>query len=171
MRNIATSIIGNGVISLLWQLRCHCNPDHNKFSSLPNTTVVVMFPNVCFWRRSLIYAQTWQVSSHFYMPVRPTLLHRMALVSFRLFCEKLGNLRDFFGQMVCCSPPPRQKIVRTPMGIDSLRVSKSPIWYDFRKQCRDRLSKYHKRNRSEWRNKEKDICILVVRVTIKVYKR
>ena len=26
-------IIGNGVISLLWQLRCHCNPDDDKFSS------------------------------------------------------------------------------------------------------------------------------------------
>ena len=32
-RNTAASKIGNGVISLLWQLRCHCNPDHNKFSS------------------------------------------------------------------------------------------------------------------------------------------
>ena len=28
--------IGNGVITLLWQLRCHCNPGHNKFSSLSN---------------------------------------------------------------------------------------------------------------------------------------
>ena len=53
VRNNAASIIGNGVISLLWQLRCHCNPDHDKFSSLPNTTVVAIFPNVCWWRRSL----------------------------------------------------------------------------------------------------------------------
>ena len=52
-RNTAASKIGNSVISLLWQLRCHCNPDHNKFSSLSNTTVVVIFPNVCLWRRSL----------------------------------------------------------------------------------------------------------------------
>ena len=52
-RNHAASKIGNGVNSLLWQLRCHCNPDHNKFSSLSNTTVVSIFPNLCLWRRSL----------------------------------------------------------------------------------------------------------------------
>ena len=52
-RNTAASKIGNGVISLLWQLRCHCNPDHNKVSSLSNTTVVLILPNLCFWRRSL----------------------------------------------------------------------------------------------------------------------
>ena len=34
---------------MLWQLWCHCNPDHDKFSS----TVVAIFPNVCLWRRSL----------------------------------------------------------------------------------------------------------------------
>ena len=41
------------------------------------------------------------------MPVRPTLLHRMALVSFLLFRKNLGNLREFFGQMVY--RPPWQK--------------------------------------------------------------
>ena len=48
------------------------------------------------------------------MPVRPRLLHRMDLVSFRIFRKNLGNLREFFGQMVY--RPPRQKIARTPMG-------------------------------------------------------
>ena len=38
------------------------------------------------------------------MPVRPMLLHRMALVSFRLFCKNLGNLQEFFGQMVYRPP-------------------------------------------------------------------
>ena len=41
-RNTAAHKIGNGVIPLLWQLRCHWNPYHNKFSSLvqfSNTTV------------------------------------------------------------------------------------------------------------------------------------
>ena len=47
------------------------------------------------------------------MPVRPMLLHRMALVSFRLFCKNLGKLQEFFGQMVYC--PPWPKIARTPM--------------------------------------------------------
>ena len=37
----------------------------------------------------------------------------MALISFLLFHKKLGNLRDFFGQMVY--RPPWQKISRTPM--------------------------------------------------------
>ena len=58
-RNITASNIGNGVISLLWQLRCHCIPDHDKFSSLSNKTVVAIFLNVCLWRRS--YAQNWEV--------------------------------------------------------------------------------------------------------------
>ena len=40
------------------------------------------------------------------MPVWPMLLHRMALVSFRLFCKNLGNLQEFFGRMVYRSPPP-----------------------------------------------------------------
>ena len=51
-RYTAASKIGNSVISLLWQLRCRCNPAHNKFSSLSNTTVVAIFPKLCFWRRS-----------------------------------------------------------------------------------------------------------------------
>ena len=52
-RYISASKIGNSVISLLWQLRCHCNPDHNKLSSLSNRTLVAIFPNICLWRRSL----------------------------------------------------------------------------------------------------------------------
>ena len=47
------SKIGNSVISLLWQLRCHCNPDHNKFSSLSSTTLMAIFSKRCLWRRSL----------------------------------------------------------------------------------------------------------------------
>ena len=46
-RYIAASKIGNIIISLLWQLRCRCNPGHNKFSSLSNTTVVAFSPNLC----------------------------------------------------------------------------------------------------------------------------
>ena len=53
LRYTAASKIGNSVISLLWQLQCSCNPDHNKFSSLSNTTVVAIFPKLCFWRRSV----------------------------------------------------------------------------------------------------------------------
>ena len=43
-------------------------------------------------------------------------MYRMALVSVRLFCKNLGNLQEFFGQMVYrLPPPPWQKIARTPM--------------------------------------------------------
>ena len=52
-RNTPANKIGNGVISLLWQLQCHCNPDRKKLSSLSNTIVVAIFPNLCLWRRSL----------------------------------------------------------------------------------------------------------------------
>ena len=47
------------------------------------------------------------------MPVRPMLLHHMGLVSFLLFCKNLGNLQEFFVQMVY--RPPWPKIARTPM--------------------------------------------------------
>ena len=52
-RNTAASKIRNRVILLLWQLWCHCNLDHNNFSSLSDTTAVAIFPNLCLWRRSL----------------------------------------------------------------------------------------------------------------------
>ena len=52
-RYTAASKIGNSVISLLWQLRCRCNPGHKKFSSLSNTTLEALFPNLYLWRRSL----------------------------------------------------------------------------------------------------------------------
>ena len=53
LRYTAASKIVNNVISLLWQFWCHCNPDLNKFSSLSNTTVMAVFPNLCLLRRSL----------------------------------------------------------------------------------------------------------------------
>ena len=52
-RYTAAIKIGNIVILLLWQLRCRCNPDHNKFLSSRNTIVVAIFPKHCLWRRSL----------------------------------------------------------------------------------------------------------------------
>ena len=52
-RYTAASKVGNSVSSLLWQLWCRCNPDHNKFSSSSNTAVVAIFPKLCLWRHSL----------------------------------------------------------------------------------------------------------------------
>ena len=51
-RYTAASKIDNSVISLLWQIRCRWNPNHNKFLSLPNTTVVPIFPNLWIWLHS-----------------------------------------------------------------------------------------------------------------------
>ena len=44
-------------------------------------------------------------------------MHGMTLVSFEQFRKNLGNLQEFFGQMVHRPPPPPpwQKIARTPM--------------------------------------------------------
>ena len=102
-RNITASNIGNGVISLLWQLRCHCIPDHDKFSSLSNKTVVAIFQmfvygDVVMLRIGRYWPwKTVTVSSHLHKPVRPLLLHRMAFVSFRLYVsEKFGQLARIF---------------------------------------------------------------------------
>ena len=52
-RNTSVSKIGNGVVSLLGLLQCHCNPDdHNKFPSLSNTILVVIFLNLCQLRHN-----------------------------------------------------------------------------------------------------------------------
>ena len=75
--NYCWSKIGNGVITLLWQPRCHCNPDHDKFSFL--IQLWWQFFQMCVYG-DVVYAQTWywpwkkNVSSHLHMPVRPMLL-------------------------------------------------------------------------------------------------
>ena len=48
----------------------------------------------------------------------------MALISFRLFRKNLGNLPDFFGQMVY--RPPWQKNSRTPMLVNQSYIVKYP---------------------------------------------
>ena len=50
----------------------------------------------------------------FLLPIcRPMLLHRMTLVSFRMFRKNLGNLGELFVQISL--PPAGKKIARTPM--------------------------------------------------------
>ena len=51
----------------------------------------------------------------------------MALISFRLFRKNLGNLRNFFGQMVY--RPPWQKISRTPMIMYVWNLPTSPVLF------------------------------------------
>ena len=69
----------------------------------------------------VVYAQIWQVltlkncmepSSY----ASAAYVFASALASVGLFCKNLGNLQNFFGQMVYRPPaPPWQKIARTPM--------------------------------------------------------
>ena len=47
-------------------------------------------------------------------------LHRMALVSVRLCCKNLGNLQEFFGQMVYRLPPPPGKKLPVRLWMDMI---------------------------------------------------
>ena len=75
-RHTGASKIGNGVISLLWQLRCHCNPDHNKLSSLSFAAVVETFSKLLL---QVVYAQIWEVST-LKNPIEPPLRPRLARI-------------------------------------------------------------------------------------------
>ena len=66
----------------------------------------------------VVYAQIWQVLTlkncmEPFSYANAAYVVASALVSVRLFCKNLGNLKTFFGQMVY--RPPWQKITRTPM--------------------------------------------------------
>ena len=66
----------------------------------------------------VVYAQIWQVLTlkncmEPFSYANAAYVVASALVSVRLFYKNLGNLQNFFGQMVY--RPPWQKIARTPM--------------------------------------------------------
>ena len=76
----------------------------------------------------VVYAQTWQVLTlkncmEPFAYASTAYLVASALVSVRLFCKNLGNLQEFFGQMVY--RPPWQKIARTPM----VKSPSSPLFF------------------------------------------
>ena len=79
------------VISLLWQLRWYCNPDHNKFLSLSNTTVVATFPNLCFWRRSLCSNLGG---------IYPPKLYRATLIALIQYSGRSKHVRAFLAQQI-----------------------------------------------------------------------
>ena len=90
---------------------------YDKFSSISNKTMVAIFPNVCLWRRS--YAQNWEVLTlkNCYSIEPPSyastgyVVASIGLVFFLLFRKNLGNLREFFGQIVY-RPPGKKLPVR-----------------------------------------------------------
>ena len=114
-RYTAASKIGNSVISLLWQLRCRCNPDHNKFSSLSNTTVVAIFPNLCLWRRSLCSNLGG---------IDPEKLYQVTLMT------------GLFGLLVALVIDVKQKnsiaLERKVQWQDSLGAKSTPVWGNFK---------------------------------------
>ena len=83
----------------------------------------------------VVYAQTWQVLTlkncmEPFSYASAAYVVASALVSVRLFCKNLGNLKKFFGHMVY--RPPWQKITRTPMKVwlrilHDLNVSLKPV--------------------------------------------
>ena len=75
-RNTTASKIGNGIILLLWQLRCHCYPDHKNFSSLSNTAMAVVFPNLC-WQWGSLYSNLGGIDPE--KPYWATLINRDCL--------------------------------------------------------------------------------------------
>ena len=84
--------------------RCYDNSD------VIATLIMTIF-HLClmqlWWQFFQMFVRYWPwktVSRHSHMPVRPILLHRMGLISFRLFCKNLGYLQEFFGQMVYRPP-------------------------------------------------------------------
>ena len=59
---------------------------------------------------------TFIIKNYFHFICRPLLVHRMTLVSFRLFRKNLGNLKEFFGQIVHRPRrPPLAKNAGTPV--------------------------------------------------------
>ena len=58
-RYTAASKIGNSVITLLWQLRCRCKPDHNNFHFYLIQLWWQFFQNFVYG--DVVYAQTWEV--------------------------------------------------------------------------------------------------------------
>ena len=75
----------------------------------------------------VVYAQTWQVLTlkncmEPFSYASAAYVVASALVSVRLFCKNLGNLKKLFGQMVY--RPPWQKIAHTPMIMPPLRENK-----------------------------------------------
>ena len=84
------------------------------------------------------------------------LVHRMTLFSFRLFRKNLGNLREFFGQMV--HRPPWQKIARTPMGKSTVRIG-STLRLHRSDQPRSQDSLSRKKGRETWERCNDEISV------------
>ena len=91
-----------------------CNPDHNKFSSLSNTTVGSIFPKLCLWRRSLCSNLGG---------IGPEKLYRATLTFFRktdyfIFYRKLAAMKVkqlFFFSFVLASAALVQRGAKLPL--------------------------------------------------------
>ena len=98
-RNTAARKIGNGIIPLLWQLRCYWNPYHNKFSSSSSTTVLTPgnFPKSLFIATEFILKRRrywpWITApSHKCNNKLDCFLHEMLLITDSFFIK--SNLQE-----------------------------------------------------------------------------
>ena len=137
-RNIAPSKIGNGVISLLWQIPCHCIPDHDKFSSLSNKTVVAIFPIMFVYGDVVICSELGAIDPEKLLQYRATFICQYGLCccivwpSFLFDCtfrKNLANLREFFWANGLPPPPPGKKFpVRLWLETGLTRIQYNKNW-------------------------------------------
>ena len=96
---------------MLWQLRCHCNPDqYDKFSS----TVVAIFPNVCLWRRSLCSNLAFTLKNCIEPPSYASTAYVVAIwpsFLFDSFVKIWDTCENFLGKWFT-SPPGKKFLVR-----------------------------------------------------------
>ena len=92
--NTAARKIDNGVIPLLWQLGCHWNPYHNKFSSPSNTTVLTPgnFSKSLFILKRRRYWPWITAPSHNYSNKLDCFSHKMVLITDSFFIK--SNLQE-----------------------------------------------------------------------------
>ena len=96
---------------MLWQLRCHCNPDqYDKCSS----TVVAIFPNVCLWRRSLCSNLAFTLKNCIEPPSYASTAYVVAIwpsFLFDSFVKIWDTCENFLGKWFT-APPGKKFLVR-----------------------------------------------------------
>ena len=119
---------------MLWQLWCHCNPDHDNFLF----TVVAIFPNVCLWRRSLCSNLVLTLKNCIEPPSYASTGYVVAIWSsflFGTFVKIWGTCDNFLGKW--STAPPGKKF---PVRLCSRHsLPRGNIVHDFKRRTLDHL--------------------------------